>query len=63
MSQSLTVNCGEYDFTRFEHAIKTLQVEYGYDGFAWDMVVASGDFEVLADFLEADGLHVELEGE
>jgi len=27
------------------------------------MVVASGDFEVLADFLESDGLHVELEGE
>ncbi|MGE6515177.1 hypothetical protein [Lysinibacillus sphaericus] len=62
MSQTLTINSGEYDFTRFEQAVKTLQEEYGYEGLAWDMVVASGDFEVLADFLEADGLHVELEG-
>jgi len=63
MSQTLTINYSEYDFTRFDQAVKTLQEEYGYEGFAWDMVVASGDFEVLADFLESDGLHVELEGE
>lgn len=61
MSKSLSINCGEHDFTRFENAVKTLREEYGYEGLAWDMVVASGDFEVLSDFLEADGLHVELE--
>lgn len=63
MSQTLTINYGEYDFTKFDQAVKNLQEEYGYEGFAWDMVVASGDFEVLADFLKSDGLHVELEGE
>ncbi|MEK3726801.1 MULTISPECIES: hypothetical protein [unclassified Lysinibacillus] len=62
MSQTLSINHGEYDFTRFEQAVKTLQEEYGYEGLAWDMVVASDDIEILADFLEADGLHVELEG-
>lgn len=62
MSQTLSINHGEYDFTRFRQAVKTLQEEYGYEGLAWDMVVASDDFEILADFLEADGLHVELEG-
>lgn len=62
MSRTITINHGEYDFTRFEQAVNTLQEEYGYEGLTWDMVIASDDFEVLAGFLEADGLQVELEG-
>lgn len=60
MSQ-LTINHGEFTFTRFEQAIRELEEEYGYEGLAWDMVVASGDFEILADFLETDGLVAELD--
>jgi len=34
MSQTLTINFCEYDFTKFDTAVKTLQEEYGYEGFA-----------------------------
>lgn len=61
MRQTLVVNHGEYEFTRFENAVSELQEEYGYEGLAWDMVVASGDFEILCDFLNGDGLDAELE--
>lgn len=57
----LTINHGEFEFTRFAQAVRELEEEYGYEGFAWDMVVASGDFEILADFLGNDGLVVELD--
>ncbi|QOV08338.1 hypothetical protein Kirov_139 [Bacillus phage Kirov] len=57
----LVVNFGEYEFTRFDDAVRVLQDDYGYEGLAWDMVVASGDFEILADFLISDGLDAEVE--
>lgn len=63
MRQTLVVNSGEFEFTRFERAVSELQEEYGYEGLAWDMIVASGDFDVLCDFLNDDGLHAELEKE
>lgn len=62
MKQLLTINYGEFDFTDFDIAVSTLQEEYGYEGLAWEMVVASDDFEILADFLDADGLNVEMDG-
>lgn len=49
---TLVVNCGEYEFTRFESAVRTLEQEYGYEGEAWEMVVASGDLEILSDFFK-----------
>ncbi|PFC43009.1 hypothetical protein CN300_19745 [Bacillus thuringiensis] len=58
---TLVVNCGEYEFTRFESAVRTLEQEYGYEGEAWEMVVASCDLEILSDFLNADGLNAEIE--
>jgi len=58
--QTLVVNFGEFEFTRFNRAVTELQAEYGYEGLAWDMVVASDDFEVLCDFLNDDGLDTEL---
>lgn len=61
MGQVLVVNGGEYEFTRFEKAVKTLEADYGYEGPAWDMVVASGDFEILEDFLLGDGIDAEIE--
>ncbi|MGG0667880.1 hypothetical protein ABE073_05040 [Lederbergia citrisecunda] len=61
MRQTLVVNHGEYEFTSFQQAEDVLQQEYGYQGFAWDMVVASDDFEILCDFLNSDGVHAELE--
>jgi len=60
MQQTLVVNHGEFEFMGFERAVSELQEEYGYEGFAWDMVVASDDFEVLRDFLNDDGLYAEL---
>ncbi|HDR5136109.1 TPA: hypothetical protein QCS04_002441, partial [Bacillus anthracis] len=51
----------EYEFTRFESAVRTLEQEYGYEGEAWEMVVASGDLEILSDFLNSDGLNAEIE--
>lgn len=60
MKQTLVVNHGEFEFTKFERAISELQEEYGYEGLAWEMVVASGDLEILCDFLNDDGLDAEL---
>ncbi|MCU4771683.1 hypothetical protein [Bacillus cereus] len=59
--RSLVVNCGEYNFTDFNRAVNTLSEEYGFEGEAWEMVVASGDLEILSDFLNADGLNAEIE--
>ncbi|MGA4519288.1 hypothetical protein ACPA0F_18680 [Solibacillus silvestris] len=56
----LVVNDGEYEFTNFTIAVIALEVEYGYEGPAWDMVVASDDIEVLCDFLNDDGVEAEL---
>lgn len=56
----LIVNHGEFEFTDFSRAVQALSEEYGYEGMAWDMIVASGDFDVLGDFLVDDGWHVEL---
>ncbi|KAA0780039.1 MULTISPECIES: hypothetical protein [Bacillus cereus group] len=58
---TLVVNGGEYEFTRFERAVRTLEKEYGYEGEAWEMVVASGDLEILCGFLNNDGLDAEME--
>ncbi|EKN67474.1 hypothetical protein P9E76_01590 [Schinkia azotoformans] len=60
MRQTLVVNFGEYEFTNFERAVKSLEEEYGYEGFAWDMVVASNDFEILCEFLSDDGIDAEI---
>ncbi|MDZ5712261.1 hypothetical protein [Jeotgalibacillus haloalkalitolerans] len=60
MKQTLIVNNGEFEFTRFRQAVSELEEEYGYEGLAWEMVVASDDFDVLCDFLNGDGLNVEL---
>lgn len=61
MSQTLIVNSGEFEFNNFHKAVRELEEEYGYEGFVWEMVVASGDFEVLEGFLSDDGLQVEIE--
>lgn len=47
----LVVNSGEFQFTMFEQAVNVLGEEFGYQGLEWDMVVESGDFDVLFDFL------------
>ncbi len=58
---NLIINCGEFEFTNFNRAIRELEYKYGYEGEAWDMVVTSNDLEVLCDFLNEDGLLAELE--
>lgn len=58
---TLVVNCGEYEFTKFDRAVSVLKDEFGYQGPAWDMVVASEDLEILCDFLQSDRLDAELE--
>lgn len=63
MRQVLVVNFGEYEFRKFEKAVAVLAQDYGYEGLGWDMVVASGDFEVLAEFLSDDGIDAEVEEE
>ncbi|OZS79467.1 hypothetical protein CF394_00755 [Tetzosporium hominis] len=60
MKQKLVVNHGEFEFTNFNKAVVTLEEEYGYEGLAWDMVVASGDLDILCDFLSDDGIESEL---
>ncbi|ADH03389.1 gp243 [Bacillus phage W.Ph.] len=59
----IEVNYGHVDGTDFYKVVKELEYEFGYKGQAWDMVVASGDMEVLAGFLAGEGLVVELDGE
>lgn len=58
---TLIINGGEFTYEQreFNQAVRELQEEYGYEGFAWEMVVASGDLEILADFLASDGLYIE----
>lgn len=60
MNQTLVVNHGEFEFTEFNRAISELQEEYGYEGWVWEMVVASDDLEILCYFLNDDGLDAEL---
>lgn len=60
MRQTISVNYGEVLTSDFNRAVNELEEEYGFEGLAWDMVVASDDFEILIDFLNADGLHAEL---
>ncbi|QWG81711.1 hypothetical protein EXW27_30130 (plasmid) [Bacillus mycoides] len=60
-SRSLFVNYGEFNFTDFNRAVNALSEEYGYGGEAWEMVVASGDLDILCDFLIDDGLDAEIE--
>lgn len=60
MKQQIVVNNGEFEFTNFNKAVVTLEAEYGYEGLAWDMVVASGDLDILCDFLTDDGIDAEL---
>ena len=60
MRMKLVVNHGEFDFTNFNKAVVTLEEEYGYEGLAWDMIVASDDLEILCDFLNTDGIDAEL---
>lgn len=60
MNQILVVNNGEFEFASFNVAVVELENYYGFEGLAWEMVVASGDFEILEDFLNGDGLSAEL---
>ena len=60
MRQVLEVNFGEYEFYKFEQAVSVLSEEYGYEGLAWDMVVASGDFEIMQSFLLDDDIEAEI---
>lgn len=60
MPQTLVVNFGEQEFTRFETAIRLLKNEYEFSGWTWDMVVASDDFEILCEFLNNEGIHAEV---
>lgn len=60
MKQTLVINFGEYEFTNFDRTVKALEEEYGYEGLAWDMVVASNVFEILADFLVVDEIDAEV---
>lgn len=62
MEQKLVINGGEYEFINFDNAVSELQEKYGYEGLAWDMVVASGDLEILCEFLNDDGIDAEMEG-
>ncbi|AGI12021.1 hypothetical protein BPS10C_024 [Bacillus phage BPS10C] len=59
----IEVNFGHVEGSRFDSVVEELAYEFGYEGDAWDMVVASGDMEILADFLVSDGLPVTLDGE
>ncbi|MGE6682802.1 hypothetical protein ACQKFI_28970 [Bacillus thuringiensis] len=59
--KTLVINCGELRFTDFNHAVNILSEEYGYEGEAWEMVVASGDLGILCEFLSEDGINVEIE--
>ncbi|TBX83997.1 hypothetical protein E0M29_28290 [Bacillus cereus] len=59
--RSLVINYGELSFTNFEHAVNVLSEEYGFEGEAWEMVVASGDLEILCEFLSEDGISAEIE--
>lgn len=60
LKQTLVINLGEYEFTNFNRAVKELKEEFGYEGFVWDMVVASDDFEILCEFLLENGIDAEL---
>ena len=60
MRMRLVVNHGEYEFTNFNKAVVTLKEEYGYEGHGWELIVASGDLEILCDFLNTDGVEAEL---
>lgn len=60
MMAKLIINDGEMVFNNFEKAVKGLEEEYGYEGLAWDMVVASGDFDILFDFLNDDEVNAVL---
>ncbi|AEZ50203.1 hypothetical protein BCPG3_045 [Bacillus phage BCPG3] len=59
----ISVNYGHVEGRDFDTVIRELEYEFGYEGPAWEMIVASGDMEILAEFLEEDGLAVELDGE
>ncbi|MDA1867350.1 hypothetical protein ACRS42_10305 [Bacillus thuringiensis] len=59
--KNLVINYGELRFTDFNHAVNILSEEYGYEGEAWEMVVASGDLEILCEFLSEDGISAEIE--
>ena len=60
MNQTVSINYGEILTSNFNRAVNELEEEYGFGGLAWYRVVASDDFEILIDFLNADGLHAEL---
>jgi hypothetical protein len=60
VKRTLVVSCGEFEFKNFTEAITTLEDEYGYQGPAWDMVVASDDMDVLCEFLNDDAVDAEL---
>ncbi len=59
----IDINFGHVEGTDFNRVVEEMEFEYGYEGEAWDMVVASGDMEILAEFLVGDGLVVEIDGE
>jgi len=56
----MTLYIEDLEFTNFYKAVSFLEEEYGYCGLAWEMLVASADFNILVDFLAEDGVNVEL---
>ncbi|MDA2480729.1 hypothetical protein ACS2TZ_21815 [Bacillus cereus group sp. Bce025] len=59
--KTLVINYGELRFADFKHAVNILSEEYGFEGEAWEMVVASEDLEILCEFLSEDGINAEIE--
>jgi len=57
----LIIDSGYLEFRNFDKAVEGLELEYGYEGMGWEMVKASGDMDVLLDFLESDGINAEVE--
>lgn len=57
---TLIIENGYAEFDNFFKAIGWIEDEYRFEGLAWNMVVASEDFEILEDFLASEGITTEL---
>lgn len=56
----LVINKGQFRFTKFKDAVNTLEKEFGFEGAAWDTIVASNDMFALLRFLINDGINAEI---
>lgn len=55
----LILNDDEYTFKDFETATMMIEIDFGYEGRAWNSVISSNNFDELINFLEDDGFDVE----